>query len=325
MVPARSTNNSPARPGVFQGEAGDLSSPERRVTREERTRGDGEGAPPKGGRPGEQIRRSLVIVGSAAVLTIYAAGYRRTEAAAQRFEAEEVEQRLALEVEESSPVASPPELLPPEVPPEVTAEIAPVEVAPSAPPAESTEVSPVGRPSPRDSTAVSVAAAVPAAIPAPPEAAAPTPAPSPAADSTRTEPDSTPIGEVLPEQVVATAPEAPRPSEPSPVDGLAPTAPSSVVEAEPTDDAPAGYKDGSYTGQGDSRHGGMEVTVEIEDGRIVSAAITTCWTRYPCSRISRLPPQVLDRQSADVDRVSGATQSANAYRTAVREALSEAM
>jgi len=37
-----------------------------------------------------------------------------------------------------------------------------------------------------------------------------------------------------------------------------------------------------------------------------------------------LPPQVVERQSAEVDYVSGATQSANAFYFAVVDALSKA-
>ncbi|TFG40599.1 MAG: hypothetical protein E4H48_07405, partial [Syntrophobacterales bacterium] len=51
-------------------------------------------------------------------------------------------------------------------------------------------------------------------------------------------------------------------------------------------------KDGAYTGYGTSRHGDIEASVVIEKGRILSASISKCYTRYPCSLISLLPPQV---------------------------------
>jgi uncharacterized protein with FMN-binding domain len=47
-------------------------------------------------------------------------------------------------------------------------------------------------------------------------------------------------------------------------------------------------------------------------------------TRYSCSWISPLPPQVLQRQSPEVDYVSGATQSAVAFYDALVDALSKA-
>jgi uncharacterized protein with FMN-binding domain len=64
--------------------------------------------------------------------------------------------------------------------------------------------------------------------------------------------------------------------------------------------------------------------VVIEGGRIASATIAQCRTRYSCSVIDRLPPEVAQRQSPDVDYVSGATQSANAFYFAVADALSRA-
>jgi uncharacterized protein with FMN-binding domain len=84
------------------------------------------------------------------------------------------------------------------------------------------------------------------------------------------------------------------------------------------------YRDGSYSGWGSSRHGDIEATVVIEDGRITSATITRCLTRYSCSWIAHLPGQVVSRQSADVDYVSGATQSTDAFYYAVVDALSKA-
>jgi uncharacterized protein with FMN-binding domain len=106
---------------------------------------------------------------------------------------------------------------------------------------------------------------------------------------------------------------------------------SSVPAPQPIDSAPhpadsvrAKLKDGTYTGYGTSRHGDIEAAVEIKDGHIVSAYITQCLTRYPCSRIAAIIPQVAARQSAEVDYVTGATQSSDAFYYAVREALSKA-
>jgi uncharacterized protein with FMN-binding domain len=62
----------------------------------------------------------------------------------------------------------------------------------------------------------------------------------------------------------------------------------------------------------------------IESGRIKGASIAQCLTRYSCDVIGRLPPEVAQRQSASVDYVSGATQSADAFYYAVLDALSKA-
>jgi uncharacterized protein with FMN-binding domain len=84
------------------------------------------------------------------------------------------------------------------------------------------------------------------------------------------------------------------------------------------------YRDGTYSGWGSSRHGDIEATVVIVEGRIASATITTCLTRYSCSLIAHLQGQVVTRQSPDVDYVSGATQSTDAFYYAVVDALSKA-
>jgi uncharacterized protein with FMN-binding domain len=79
-----------------------------------------------------------------------------------------------------------------------------------------------------------------------------------------------------------------------------------------------------YTGWGFSPHGNIEAAVRIEGGRIVSAIISQCRTRYSCGVIELLPGQVVTRQSPDVDYVSGATQSADAFYEAVLAALQKA-
>ena len=68
----------------------------------------------------------------------------------------------------------------------------------------------------------------------------------------------------------------------------------------------------------------LEARVTVEGGRIIAASIAQCWTRYSCSWVSHLPPQVSVRQSPNVDFVSGATESANAFYWAVVDALNKA-
>lgn len=129
--------------------------------------------------------------------------------------------------------------------------------------------------------------------------------------------------------VISAAPAA------TPTTATAPTraAGGSTVQAQPTARATAtpttaaasvSYKDGSYVGVGNSRHGSIQATVVIQGGKIVSAEITQCGTRYPCSKVSNLPAQVIARQSAQVNHVSGATDSSNAYMGAVASALAQA-
>lgn len=103
-----------------------------------------------------------------------------------------------------------------------------------------------------------------------------------------------------------------------------PTATPGVVAAGATTAAQTRYRDGSYSGMGENRHGDVQVTVVIAGGRIASAAIADCGMQYPCSRIAMLPGQVVTRQSVNVDLVSGATMSSTAYQDAVVQALSKA-
>ena len=75
---------------------------------------------------------------------------------------------------------------------------------------------------------------------------------------------------------------------------------------------------------GTSRHGDIQATVSIKNGKIAEAFISECLTQYSCSWVAALPPQVVARQSAEVDYVSGATQSTNAFYYAVIAALKKA-
>ena len=104
-------------------------------------------------------------------------------------------------------------------------------------------------------------------------------------------------------------------------------APAPAPTTTPADTAPRTglkWKDGTFSGWGTSRHGDIEATLIIEKGRITAAAISRCLTRYSCSWIAHLQPQVVERQSPEVDNVSGATESANAFYYAVVEALKAA-
>ncbi|MEQ1910667.1 MAG: FMN-binding protein, partial [Vicinamibacterales bacterium] len=96
-----------------------------------------------------------------------------------------------------------------------------------------------------------------------------------------------------------------------------------VLAAHPT---PRGfYRDGTYSGWGRSIHGRVQATVVVRRGRVVTAQISTCRMRYPCSMIAHLPAQVVERQSAGVDAVTGATQSAEAFAEAIDRALAQAL
>ena len=88
--------------------------------------------------------------------------------------------------------------------------------------------------------------------------------------------------------------------------------------------ATATWRDGTYTGLGESPHGDIEARVVIKQGRIVEAAIATCATLYPCDVIEPLINQPVARQSPDVDYMSHATESSDAWYEAVVAALTAA-
>jgi len=143
-----------------------------------------------------------------------------------------------------------------------------------------------------------------------------------------TAPMAAPAAPISPTATVTPA-VAPAPA-PLPAPAPAPTpapAPAPAPTTTPADTAPRTglkWKDGTFSGWGTSRHGDIEATVIIEKGRITAAAISRCLTRYSCSWIAHLQPQVVERQSPEVDNVSGATESANAFYYAVVEALKAA-
>jgi uncharacterized protein with FMN-binding domain len=108
---------------------------------------------------------------------------------------------------------------------------------------------------------------------------------------------------------------------------VAATAPTPAIAPAPapaTAPVSSGYRDGTYYGWGTSRHGDIQAAVVVAGGRIASAKIAQCLTRYSCSWIAALPPEVVSRQSPEVDYVSGATQSTNAFYYAVIDALAKA-
>jgi uncharacterized protein with FMN-binding domain len=85
------------------------------------------------------------------------------------------------------------------------------------------------------------------------------------------------------------------------------------------------YKDGTYSGTGTSRRGDVTVAVTIASGRITNVSLTRVATEYPASAIASLPAQVVATQSSQVNGVSGATYSAQAFRGAVQAALQQAL
>jgi uncharacterized protein with FMN-binding domain len=245
------------------------------------------------------MSNGLVALSSVAVLAVYTAGYQRTRSAAQQFDGEALERRAAAPVAMHPAGAIVPALSPVEAPPSADA-------APAKVPASATPPSRDQRPADLSSKPREVAEAREA---------------RPAAASA-----SVATGDVA-------TPAAPAESQPAAVPLTTTSQPGTDVIASEGSHrtelaAPpmpkSQYKDGTYTGWGTSRHGDIQASVVIEGGRIMSATIAQCLTRYSCSWIAPLPPEVVARQSAEVDYVSGATESTNAFYYGVLEALGKA-
>jgi uncharacterized protein with FMN-binding domain len=241
----------------------------------------------------KKVANSLVALSSAAVLAVYTAGYVRTKSAADRF---------ALQASVRRPTTPPPAAAPSTDPRPVSINAAPATTAD----APRSKAEPAPAPAPKSDTAARRRRVS--------EAATTRAVPRKAVERTATpaKVDPLPAAPVDPVPVVADPPSVA--VEPPPVAAAPPvTAPAKTP-----------YKDGTYLGWGTSRHGDIQAAVVIQDGRIASATIAQCLTRYSCSVIAKLPPQVAERQSPETDYVSGATQSTNAFYYAVVDALSKA-
>ena len=223
-------------------------------------------------RSGTRVTNRLIALSSAAILTVYSAGYLRTRGAATKL--------LAAERARAFIPGSPRDTTPRKIQPLPTASSQPA-------PAAVTRTATPER-TPRETTPSPVASPIAEPVL--------TPTAAPASTTTAASPTPTPV-----EALVASPTPSPTPTP-----------------------APPAYKDGTFSGWGTSRHGDIEATVVISSGKIMSAVISQCLTRYSCSWVAHLQGQVVERQSAEVDYVTGATQSTNAFYYAVVQALSKA-
>ena len=265
-------------------------------------------------------KTGLMAIGSAAVLGVYAAGWFKTKAAADLFAAEATERRPPPPTATEQPRIQTVERTtkPATGAGQVTMRAGAAAAAPTLP-----EMKRVQKAVASQATALGSAAVAPSSAPAlvpksaatvevaPPSVSAPVvSAPVVIATPARTPVvESAPVAVPTPSPVSAPAPVATKPPEPA------------ARLNEPT---VAKWKDGTFYGWGTSRHGDIQAAVIIKDGRIANALISQCLTQYSCSWIVALPPQVVGRQGPEVDYVSGATQSTNAFYYAVMQALQRA-
>ena len=252
----------------------------------------------------KKVGNGLLAMSSAAVLAVYSAGYVRTKTAAnrvayERSSASEVPPvKAARDVSYSAPA--------PSVPVVATSPALPIHAEPKQMPVVA-----------RASTLPKIAAASNASQPsASGESPATTADASEAAAASTVASTSSAIAATTAATTTATTAAQPQ----------ADTTPAaaSTAPATPTPPPAPVWKDGKYTAWGTCRHGDIQATVVIEAGRITSADITDCRTRYSCDIIETLPPKVISRQKNKFDAIGGATESAYAYYGAVYWALDQA-
>lgn len=84
------------------------------------------------------------------------------------------------------------------------------------------------------------------------------------------------------------------------------------------------YKNGTFTGVGQNRRGYIQVAVTLKNDKITDVQISDFGMHYSESDVAGLPSEVIQIQSAQVDNVSGATYSTQAFSDAVQDAINQA-
>ena len=97
-------------------------------------------------------------------------------------------------------------------------------------------------------------------------------------------------------------------------------------EAAAAPEVQGSYKDGVYTGTGKGNNGDITVEVTVEGGNIVSVALTEHGETEGIFEAAEknVVENIIKTQSAEVDAVSGATNTSNGIMEAVKAALAEA-
>ena len=101
---------------------------------------------------------------------------------------------------------------------------------------------------------------------------------------------------------------------------------SSDSKAADANSASGTYKDGEYLGKASAYNGNVEVKVTISGGKITAIDIvkTKDDEEYFFDAQKKVIPEILEKQSTDVDAVAGATTSSEVICHAVEKALEEA-
>ena len=101
---------------------------------------------------------------------------------------------------------------------------------------------------------------------------------------------------------------------------------SSDSQGSDANSASGAYKDGEYLGKASAYNGNVEVKVTISGGKITAIDIvkTKDDEEYFFDAQKKVIPEILEKQSTDVDAVAGATTSSEGIAHAVQKALEEA-
>ena len=101
---------------------------------------------------------------------------------------------------------------------------------------------------------------------------------------------------------------------------------SSDSQAADEDSISGAYKDGECFGKASAYNGNVEVKVTISGGKITAIDIvkTKDDEEYFFDAQKKVIPEILEKQSTDVDAVAGATTSSEGICHAVEKALEEA-
>ena len=101
---------------------------------------------------------------------------------------------------------------------------------------------------------------------------------------------------------------------------------SSDSQGSDANSASGAYKDGEYLGKASAYNGNVEVKVTISGGKITAIDIvkTKDDEEYFFDAQKKVIPEILEKQSTDVDAVAGATTSSEGIAHAVEKALEQA-
>jgi uncharacterized protein with FMN-binding domain/Pyruvate/2-oxoacid:ferredoxin oxidoreductase delta subunit len=89
--------------------------------------------------------------------------------------------------------------------------------------------------------------------------------------------------------------------------------------------AQAKYKDGNYEGVGQGKNPDLKVAVAVKDGKIANVEIVSNNETNGKAALNVVPKEIVDKQSTEVDVVSGATMTSKGIMAAVNDALNQAI